>query len=460
MEHTSEILVIGAGSAGRYAARTAASLGKTVTLVESGPFGGLCILKGCMPSKALLRPAHILYLINHGLQDLGLRLEGKVVPDIPLIIRQKNEMIQEMAFDALHMIEHTKGVTLSTGQFSFSGTNSGQIDGAPITFEKAVIATGSTLKIPSIPGLKRDWILTSDDVLGLEDIPKSTLVVGGGPVGLELGQYLSHLGSTVSLVDTNINWNPQVDHELSREYLRAIESQGMSIFLGVRHGHCETQGNTPVFVFQIGDKQHKIPFDKILVATGRRPNTESLNLPAAHVNTSKHGHIHVDNFLRTSNPHIYAAGDVTGILPVLNLATFHGEQAGRNVALSVPLSVREPLVPIAIFTEPEYARVGLTETQARERKIPVKTGRIFFSDLGKAIVNRQTEGGLKIVAHAKTRKILGVEIFGTGASDLIHTLTVAMHFHATLDQYQEILHIHPTFSEIFKYLIDDMTESL
>ncbi|MHB8543722.1 MAG: FAD-dependent oxidoreductase, partial [Leptospirales bacterium] len=206
--------------------------------------------------------------------------------------------------------------------------------------------------------------------------------------------------------------------------------------------------------------QHEIPFDKILVATGRRPNTENLNLSAANVNTSRHGHVRVDHFLRTSNPQIYAAGDVTGILPVLNLATYHGEQAGRNVALSTPIPVKERFVPIAIFTEPEYARVGLSETEARNRKIPVHAGRISFADLGKAIVNRQTEGGLKIVAHAKSREILGAEIFGTGASDLIHTLTVAMHFHATIDQYQEILHIHPTFSEIFKYLIDEMTESL
>lgn len=460
MEHSHEILVIGAGSAGRYAARAAASLGKTVTLVESGPFGGLCILKGCMPSKALLRPAHTLYFLNHKLEEMGLRLEGKAFPDIPRMIRQKNAMIQEMADDALHVIEKTEGITLERGQFSFTGPHAGHLDGIPVIFEKAVIATGSSLKIPAVPGLRKDWILTSDDVLELEELPGSVLVIGGGPVGLELGQYLSHLGSKVSLVDTNINWHPQVDHELARNYLDAIESQGMEIYLGIRREEFVTRGNTPVFRCQTGDSHHEIPFDKVLVATGRKPNTEHLNLQAANINTSRHGHVHVDNYLRTSNNHIYAAGDVTGVLPVLNLATFQGEQAGRNAALANPIPVRSPLVPISIFTEPEYARVGITETQARDRKIPVQTGRISFSDLGKAIVNRQTQGGLKIVAHAKSREILGVELFGAGASDLIHTLTVAMHFRATLDQYQEILHIHPTFSEIFKYLIDEMTDSL
>ncbi|MHB1285775.1 MAG: dihydrolipoyl dehydrogenase family protein [Leptospirales bacterium] len=460
MEHSHEILVIGAGSAGRYAARAAAFLGKKVTLVESGPFGGLCILKGCMPSKALLRPAHTLYQVNHHLHEMGLRLEGKILPDIPQMIRQKNAMIQEMANDALHGIENTEGVTLRRGAFSFTGPHAGQLDGTPVTFEKAVIATGSRIKIPAIPSLQKEWILTSDMVLDLEELPRSILVMGGGPAGLELGQYLSHLGATVSLVDTNINWHPQVDHALGRQYLDALESQGMAIYLGIRKEEFITRGNTPIFRFQIADKQHEIPFDKVLIATGRKPDTESLNLPAANINTFRHGHVHVDNFLRTSNLQIYAAGDVTGILPVLNFATFQGEHAGRNAALATPVPVRSPLVPIAIFTEPEYARVGMTETQAHERKIPVKTGRISFSELGKAIVNRQTQGGLKIISHAKTREILGVELFGTGASDLIHTLTVAMHFHSTIDQYQEILHIHPTFSEIFKYLVDEMTDSL
>lgn len=134
--------------------------------------------------------------------------------------------------------------------------------------------------------------------------------------------------------------------------------------------------------------------------------------------------------------------------------------AGRNAVLPVPVTVREPVVPVAIFTDPEYARAGLTESMAQARRIPVKTGRISFSDLGKAIVYRETEGGLKIVVHAKSREILGVELFGPGASDLVHTVATAMHFHATIDQYQEILHIHPTFSEIFKYLADDMTEAI
>ncbi|MCL5259646.1 MAG: FAD-dependent oxidoreductase, partial [Nitrospirae bacterium] len=415
----------------------------------------------CMPSKALLRPAHVFHLMKHRLKDLGLSVDGSVKADIPAIVRMKNAMIREMAEDARKTIEATPGITLLTGSFSFTGPQAGLLGDTPVHFDKAVIATGSRVHVPAIPGLEEEWILTSDDVLEMEEIPSSTLVLGGGPVGLELGQYLSCLGSDVTLADTNQNWHPQTDPQLAREYLGTLASRGLNIHLGIRAEKFERgAGEKPFFSFHADGKNHKVPFDRVLLATGRRPDTSGLNLPAAQVQTTRHGHIQVDAFLRTSNHSIFAAGDVTGILPVLNLATFHGEMAGRNAVLPVPVTVREPVVPVAIFTDPEYARAGLTESMAQARRIPVKTGRISFSDLGKAIVYRETEGGLKIVIHAKSREILGVELFGPGASDLVHTVATAMHFHATIDQYQEILHIHPTFSEIFKYLADDMTEAI
>jgi dihydrolipoamide dehydrogenase/mercuric reductase len=399
--------------------------------------------------------------MKHRLKDLGLSVDGSVKADIPAIVRMKNAMIREMAEDARKTIEATPGITLLTGSFSFTGPQAGLLGDTPVHFDKAVIATGSRVHVPAIPGLEEEWILTSDDVLEMEEIPSSTLVLGGGPVGLELGQYLSCLGSDVTLADTNQNWHPQTDPQLAREYLGTLASRGLNIHLGIRAEKFERgAGEKPFFSFHADGKNHKVPFDRVLLATGRRPDTSGLNLPAAQVQTTRHGHIQVDAFLRTSNHSIFAAGDVTGILPVLNLATFHGEMAGRNAVLPVPVTVREPVVPVAIFTDPEYARAGLTESMAQARRIPVKTGRISFSDLGKAIVYRETEGGLKIVVHAKSREILGVELFGPGASDLVHTVATAMHFHATIDQYQEILHIHPTFSEIFKYLADDMTEAI
>ena len=457
---TVQVLVIGAGSAGRYAAKQAARLGKSVLLVEQGPFGGLCILKGCMPSKALLRSAHIFSMIRHEIRDLGLGHDGGFSFDLPGIIRMKNRMIGEMAEDAKASVEGFPGLTLLSESASFLSADSARIGNEPIHFERAVIATGSVPKIPAIPGLSMDWVMTSDDILEMETLPESVLVLGAGPVGLELGQFLSMLGVAVIVVEISAHWNADLDHRIQDGYIGSLRKRGLSIQLGFRSEHFSEKEGRPVLQGTSEGEPLELTADKVLLATGRRPDIDGLNLGQAGVTLSHHQAIHVDEYLRTSNPRIFAAGDVTGHLPVLNLATYHGEIAGFNAASATPKKALDRPVPTAIFTEPEFARVGLSEGSARALHRPVLTGYLHFSDLGKAIVNRQTDGALKIVADRSTREILGAEMFGPGASDLIHLITVAMGLSATIDQYQRILHIHPTMAEIVKYVIEDMTDAL
>ncbi len=451
------VLVIGGGTAGRYAAREAARIGKEVLLSSPPPFGGLCILKGCMPSKALLRSAHVLHTMNTELTALGLSHAGHLSFDLPSIIRMKNRMIAEMADSARGSVEGVSGITLVEEPTTFLSPETARLGRETIHFDRAVIATGSVPKIPEIPGLSRDRIMTSDDILELESLPESVIVLGAGPVGLELGQYLSMLGVRVFVVEISSRWNPEIDHRIAAGYLASLRDKGMEIHLGFRSGRVETSENHLVLHGMVGDKPLRLEADRVLAATGRRPDVDSLNLQAVGVHLSHHHSIHVDPWLRTSNPRIFAAGDVTGALPVLNLATYHGEVAGFNAASSVPIKAEDRPVPTAIFTEPELARVGLSESQAHLLHLPVIAGFLPFSELGKAIVNRQTDGALKIVANARTREILGAEMYGPGASDLIHLLTVAIGLRATIDQYQRILHIHPTMAEIVKYVVEEMT---
>ncbi len=454
-----QVLVIGAGSAGRYAAREAARLGREVLIASTPPFGGLCILKGCMPSKALLRSAHELYAAKAELADLGIDHAGTFSFDLPAIIRMKNRMIGEMADSARGSIDGIPGITLVEEPVSFLTPETAQVGHQIVHFERAVIATGSLPKIPDIPGLTGKWTLTSDDVLELETLPESVIVLGAGPVGLELGQYLSMMGVKVTVVEISSRWNPDVDIRIEEGYLAALAKRGLTVHLGFRSEHFEESADRPVLHGKIGDKSLRLEADRVLCATGRRPDLDNLNPLAAEVHLSHHRAIRVDPWLRTSNPRIFAAGDVTGALPVLNLATYHGEIAGFNAASALPKKIEDRAVPTAIFSDPEFARVGLTELQAHALHIPTITGYLPFSDLGKAIVNRQTDGALKIVADKKTREILGAEMYGAGASDLIHLLTVAIGFSATIDQYQRILHIHPTMAEIVKYVVEEMTDS-
>ena len=456
-----DVLVIGGGSAGRYAAKAAARKGARVTLVDPGPFGGLCILKGCMPSKALLRSAHVRHLIVSELPELGLRLSGGQVDlDMNYIVDAKDRMIKEFADDALQGILNNPSITLVEGLFRFTGPHEGSISGAPISFRKAIIASGTRIRLPHIKGLEAKDIMTSDDILETRILPKKVVVIGTGPVGLELGQYLHNMGSDVTILNINPEWGHGLDRTISDAYLDALRARGLPIHMGITNEWVENTPLGPIMHYIHNGKEHSCPFDRLLSAIGRTPDTHILDLPAAGVETAEKGIIKVLSTLQTTNPDIYAAGDVTGILPVLNVATFHGEMAGENATREQPLPVPEPPVPIAIFTDPEYARSGLSENEALHKGYSVITGKIPFTDLGKAIVYRRTDGWLKIVADEKDRKILGAEMFGPGASDLIHVIHVAIALGATLDDYQRILHIHPTFAEIFKYLVDDLTDAI
>ena len=456
-----QVLVIGAGSAGRYAAREAARLGKKVLLASPPPFGGLCILKGCMPSKALLRSAHILYETKSELNALGLGLSGTVTADLPSVIRMKNEMIAEMADSARTSVDGVPGITLVEEPVTFLSLESALVGKEAVHFERAVIATGSLPKIPTIPGLSQDSVLTSDDILELEKLPESMIVLGAGPVGLELGQYLSMLGVRVTIVELASGWSPDLDPRIVSGYLDSLERRGLALQLGFRTERVLQCSGKMTLVGEVGGSgQRELTAERIMAATGRYPDVDRLNLQSAGVELTRLQAVHVDPWLRTTNPRIFAAGDVTGALPVLNLATYHGEVAGYNAASEIPKKAEDRAVPTAIFTEPEFARVGLSERQAHQRHLPVLTGYLPFSELGKAIVNRQTDGALKIIANRLTREIVGAEMYGPGASDLIHLLTVSIGLSATIDQYQRILHIHPTMAEIVKYVVDEMAGAL
>ena len=456
-----EVLVIGGGSAGRYAAKAAARRGAQVLLVDPGPFGGLCILKGCMPSKALLRSAHVRHLIVSELPELGLRLSGGHIDlDMNYIVDSKDRIIQDFADDALQGILDNPSITLIEGLFRFTGTHEGVISGQPVRFQKAIIASGTRIRLPDITGLDTKDIMTSDDILETRVLPKKVVVIGTGPVGLELGQYLHNMGSEVTILNINPEWGHGLDRIISEAYLDALRARGLSIQMGITKEWVERTQESPILHYIHKGTKKSIPFDRLLSAIGRIPDTHSLDLSAAGIETGEKNIIKVLPTLQTSNPDIYAAGDVTGILPVLNVATFQGEMAGENATRELPLPIPDPPVPVAIFTDPEYARSGLSESEAIHKGHSVITGRIPFTDLGKAIVYRRTDGWLKIVADQGTRRILGAEMFGPGASDLIHVIHVAIALGATLEDYQKILHIHPTFAEIFKYLVDNLTDAI
>ncbi len=449
-----DVMVIGAGSAGRYGAKLAASAGAQVGLVENGPFGGLCILNGCMPTKAYLRSSDLVGMINKG-PELGVYMQGPIQLHFDQIKKRKDRLIAEMAEDAELGTKAYTNITLLSGAASFVSKDTLQVGEARYHCEKFLIATGSRVSVPPFPGLKEAGFLTSDDALALEKLPASMIVIGGGAEALEFGQFFHRMGVKTSVVQRSALLLSGEDADVGRAFGALFRKEGMALWTGTQIEQIEMVGSLKRVHFQHEGKSESIDGEEILLVTGRKGEVSDLGLDRAAVEYDTSG-IKVNDFLQTSNPNIYAAGDVTGLNLVVNVATYQGKIAGENLLNGPVKKADYRVIPIAIFTDPQFARVGLTEKEAKERAIPVRVGRFPFEDLGKAIVTDQTEGFIKILAAPESGEILGAQIFGAEASDLIHQAAIAMHFRCTLEEYAKISHIHPTFGEIMLYLVEDM----
>jgi pyruvate/2-oxoglutarate dehydrogenase complex dihydrolipoamide dehydrogenase (E3) component len=487
-------LILGGGSAGYAAARVAGQMGATVGLVERGPVGGLCILEGCMPSKALLRSGDVLHL---------LRTAGQLGVDAPAaradfgrVMERKRRLVDAFAASRRDEIETAAGVELLLGEVRLTGRHEVSLRttdeaGRPVpgTPERAisgrtiVLATGSTPVIPSIDGLADAGYITTDEALGLEAPPASMIVLGAGAVALELGQFYARMGTQVTLLERSRRVLSDEDAEMGETLAGYLRDEGLSLqtSVGVRtcrrrpDGRCSVAG-------EVDGRAQEFVGDVLLVATGRRAATSGLDVAAAGVRLDEDGAlIAVDETMRTSNPDIYAAGDVASRLQATHLAVLQGEVAGFNAARALglgggngvtaaadaflPPAVRrlggvaqtgpngflrmdDTVVPQVLFTDPTFARVGINEREAHRSGLSYASARYDYADHGMAMNMGQTRGFVKMLGAPDGGRLLGVQILGHQADTLIHEACVAMAFGASAAQLARIPHYHPTLSEI------------
>jgi len=449
-----DVMVIGAGSAGRYGARAAAEQGAKVGLLETGPFGGLCILKGCMPTKAYLRSAELVGLIQRG-PEMGVYTDGKIRIDFDQIKKRKDLLIAEMAHYAKMGIDGEKNITLLTGAARFLSPQSIQVGETVYSCEKYLIATGSKETIPPFPGLEETGFITSDDALEMEKLPAALIVLGGGVEALEFGQFFHRMGVQTTIIQRSAHVLSWEDADVGTCLGDIFRKDGIHLYTDTAIKKVETKDGQKRVTFKHKGQDIVVEANEILIVTGRAGNVAALGLDAAGVETRKAG-IRVNEYLQTSNANIYAAGDVTGLNLVVNVATHQGRVAGLNLVKGPNEKADYRVIPVAVFTDPQFAKVGLSEKEAEAQGIAVQVGKYPFDDLGKAIVTNQTEGFIKILADVKTGEILGAQIVGAEASNLIHQAAIAMHYRATLKDYAGIAHIHPTLAEIMLYVVDDM----
>ena len=453
-----DVIVIGGGSAGYAAARTAREAGADVAIVDQGPLGGLCILRGCMPTKTILRSAEIAALMRRA-PEFGLAAVD-VRAALSSIVDRKDRLVREFADYRIQQLRDP-AYTLYEAPASFLSPQLLQVGSDRLTAKAFIVATGSVPREGGIPGLNPDACVTSDTLLERREQPESLIVLGAGPVGLEFAQFFARIGTKVTIIQRSTHVLSHLDADVGTALGAALEQEGITVMSGTQLLRVATDhGRSVVEVSRQGHAQ-VVSGELVLNALGRVPNIAGLDLPAAGV-TVEEGRVVVDGALRTSQSHIFAAGDVTNLYDIVHIGIQQGELAGWNACHPEQASKHfdDRLVTEVIFTDPQVAVVGLTEKACQRRGIPALTGSYPFADHGKAMCLGATHGFVKLVADPATGALLGAEIVGPEAGELIHELIAVMYYHGTVQDLLRMPHYHPTLAEIVTYPAESIVEQL
>jgi pyruvate/2-oxoglutarate dehydrogenase complex dihydrolipoamide dehydrogenase (E3) component len=440
-----DLIIIGGGSAGLPAAQIAAALGARVALVDRDKLGGECLHTGCVPSKALLRIARVAAEVRTAGQ-LGLSARLNPV-DLSAVADRVHRVIDQIyvTSDAPERFI-AQGVDVALGEVRFLARDRLAVNGQTVTARRYLICTGSHPTVPPIAGLAEAGFLTNESVFDLRHLPASLVVIGGGPIGCELGQAFARLGARVTIVEALERLLPQ-DEPAAAQVLQArLAAEGVTILTRAHITGVSHRGGRRIVAASTPDARVEIATEQILVAAGRAPNVAGLDLEAAGVRYDAKKGIAANAYLRTSNPRIYAAGDVTGGYHLTHAAALHARKAVRNALIPLPSKLDARVMPWTTFTEPEIAHVGLTEAQARQQhgdRVRVYTQ--AFHDVDRAVVEGETAGFVKLVG-TRGGKLLGAQIVGPAAGEYINEVALAMQRGLGLGDLANTTHVYPTLA--------------
>jgi pyruvate/2-oxoglutarate dehydrogenase complex dihydrolipoamide dehydrogenase (E3) component len=446
--HAHDLVIVGAGSGGYAAARTARDFGCDAALVDRGPLGGLCILRGCMPSKALIATSDALADAREA-RALGVNAE-RIEVDAAFAAERKRALVKEFAD---YRIDGIAQFPLYMGEARFISPMELAVgDGIVLEAPRFVVATGSTVSPAPYPGLAETGFADSDAVLDFEHIPESAVVLGGGYTACELGQFLSRMGARTTILIRSGHLLTQADDDVGDALTEYFRAEGIVVETRARLLEARRRDGRKVVRFEVDSQEREVAAEEIFYALGRSPNVAGLQLEKAGVTYDPTSGIAVDATMRTSNPNIFAVGDVTGEYMLVHVAIYQGEVAARNLCLDGFEESDYRLTGAhAVFTEPQIAAVGSNERELRARGVRYVVGRYDFAEHGKAQCLAKTKGFVKMLADARDGRILGAAVIGPQGSELIHEVIVAMNFDSTVVQFMRIPHLHPTLAEIWTY---------
>lgn len=422
------LLIIGGGPGGYETAATAVKRGMEVTLITEGPLGGTCLNEGCIPTKTLCHYAELLE------RNLKAGIDAK--PDFSAAVQRRQEVVRQLQ-DGIGM--KLKNVDTVYGRASFKDASTVVCDGREYTADRIIIATGSVSALLPVPGA--GTAMTSRDILELTQVPSSLCVIGGGVIGLEFASIFRSFGSEVTVLEYCPNILPRFDSDMAKRLKQALVRRGTDIQLQAQVTGID--GGKVTYLKK--DSAFTVQAEKVLMAVGRRANTDGLNLEAAGIEYTKRGIVVNDSF-ETSVPGIYAVGDVTGGTMLAHTATYQGMRALNHIC-GLEDGIRFDLIPAAVFTMPEAATVGLTEEQCKAAGLEFRCLKSLYGANGKAVSMNETEGYCKIIVSADGH-VLGAHMIGAHASDIVHEMALAMNLGATLEQLKCVIHAHPSLSEV------------
>lgn len=443
-----DLVVVGGGPAGYVAAIRAGQLGARVALVEKECVGGTCLNRGCIPTKALVESATLLRKMREA-AAYGLIVEGSVRADFAAIMARKDGIVSRIV-DSVRSLVAAQDVDAIHGLASFTGSNTLRVqpqegEAQVVEFKAALIATGSVAARLHLPGADLPGVMTSRELLGLTQQPERLLVIGASVVGMEMASIFHNLGSQVTVLGRQ-TFLKSVDPQLARRYRLLAAKRGIAITTGVDFERIEAVDGRLRMHYSIKGRAATADADVILAATGQSPVTAGLGLSEVGVETDDRGFIRVDSRLRTTQPHIYAAGDVIGGWMLAHVASHEGTVAAEN-ALGADREMDYSAVPNAVFTDPEIAGVGMTEADAKAAGHTVAVARFPMSASGRALTMGEEEGLVRLVYDVETLKVLGVHMMGAHASELIAEGALAVSAGLTVSDLSRTLHQHPTLSE-------------
>ncbi len=457
---TYDFISLGGGSAGFNAARVAAGLGlKTAIIDGARDLGGLCILRGCMPSKTLLYMAEVLHLAQKG-KTFGLKISSARA-DMRAIHARKKKIIAEFASYRTKALKSGK-FDLIRAYARFRDAHTLELsNGKTIRARHILIGTGSKVSVPPVPGLADAKFWTSDEVLDLDFIPKSVLVLGGGIVACELAQFLNRIGARVTLIQRSPNILRDHSEDASCVIQQAFADEGIELFAGTQIERIAQDKRGTVVTFIYDGKRITRRADHLFNALGREPNTAALGLAAAGVRARPNGQIIINRWQQTSAPHIYAAGDCSGPHEIVHVAIQQGELAARHAAGVKKLkSVDWSLLLNVVFTDPQLATIGRLEGELDEAGIAYVCASYPFNDHGKSILMDANYGYVKVLAEPKRGRILGAEIVGKDAGELIHAFSGPLAMRATVYDLLRAPWYHPTLAEILTYPLEEIADKI